>query len=308
MDDDELQAALARSRRAKVRKMNKVTPEELAAKVAAERALDEANTAQEARIDDIAGGLTLNATSEFIRAVQYDPLVVDAVPKEEPHDIPMRPTREIQEVIEVTIQGEDEEELEIDTIEKAVEETETVTSSQHNHTSGIASTLNILRHQGILTTPTTDQVEREQTQLQRDLWLAEERRRLAQREMEKHQGKGHSRDQATREYQNRLREQQEAREGLEAFKNYKPNINLTQYDEFGREMTSKESYKALSHKFHGKGSGKKKTEKRLKKAADEQKRAAMASGETPLGMNKTFRKLQERSGQAHVVLSVGNRG
>ncbi|KAG8977577.1 hypothetical protein FRB90_008756 [Tulasnella sp. 427] len=51
-----------------------------------------------------------------------------------------------------------------------------------------------------------------------------------------------------------------------------------------------------------------KTEKRLKKIADEKKREAMISGDTPTSMNEAFQKRQQKVGQAHMVLSVGNRG
>jgi U4/U6.U5 tri-snRNP-associated protein 1 len=61
----------------------------------------------------------------------------------------------------------------------------------------------------------------------------------------------------------------EAREVIDAFQDYKPDVY---HDEFGRTLTQKEAWKALSHKFHGKGSGKMKTEKRLKKIADEKKK------------------------------------
>jgi len=100
----------------------------------------------------------------------------------------------------------------------------------------------------------------------------------------------------------------ESREVMDAFKDYKPDVNVVYHDEFGRTLTQKEAWKALSHKFHGKGSGKMKTEKRLKKIADEKKKEAMASGDTPLSMNKAFQLRQEKTGQAHFVLSVGNRG
>jgi len=51
-----------------------------------------------------------------------------------------------------------------------------------------------------------------------------------------------------------------------------------------------------------------KTEKRLKKIAEEKKQEGMVSGDTPLSMNQAFQTRQERAGQAHFVLSVGNRG
>jgi U4/U6.U5 tri-snRNP-associated protein 1 len=182
------------------------------------------------------------------------------------------------------------------------------TSSEQTFSSGMASTLNILRQQGILAQPTADQMSREKTQMQRDLWLAEQRRRVTQRELEKQQSRSGNKDQAQREYENRLREQMETREVMDSFKDYKPDVNVVYHDEFGRTLTQKEAWKALSHKFHGKGSGKMKTEKRLKKIADEKKKEAMASGDTPLSMNRAFQLRQEKAGQAHFVLSVGNRG
>lgn len=172
----------------------------------------------------------------------------------------------------------------------------------------MAATLTILRQQGVLAQPNADLRDRERTQLQRDVWLAEYRRIQAQRELERTAKRGGNKDQATREYENRVREQQEARQMLEAFRDYKPDVNIVYHDEFGRELTPKEAWKALSHKFHGKGSGKAKTEKRLKKIAEERKKEAMASGDTPLSMNQAFQKRQEKTGQAHFVLSVGNRG
>ena len=95
---------------------------------------------------------------------------------------------------------------------------------------------------------------------------------------------------------------------MKSFENYTPDVNIVYHDEFGREMTAKEAWKALSHRFHGKGSGKMRTEKRLKKIAEEKKMQAMISGETPLGMTSAFQARQEKLGQAHMVLSVGNRG
>lgn len=44
-----------------------------------------------------------------------------------------------------------------------------------------------------------------------------------------------------------------------------PNIRIDKYDEFGRKMTPREAFRHLSHRFHGKMPGKKKTEKRLQK-------------------------------------------
>ncbi|KAI0049811.1 SART-1-domain-containing protein [Auriscalpium vulgare] len=355
VDDDELQAALARSRRAKI-KAKKVSPEEIARR--SERALfvtlsqdllttglvaeekvksEQPDEADVINVDDneASAGLVFDDTSEFVRGITYDPTAVKKEVKREASVIPTAPgsskqlgptpeddPMEVEELEagEVVVKEEEDEEAMLNAIESAIAVTEAeekaakngdlgvATSSEQTFSSGMASTLNILRQQGILATPSDDQKDRERVQLQRDLWLAEQRRRLAEREVEKLRSRGANKDQAQREYENRLREQQEARANLEAFKNYKPDVNIVYYDEFGRTLTPKEAWKALSHKFHGKTSGKMKTEKRLKKIAEEKKQEAMASGDTPLSMNKAFQMRQEKTGQAHFVLSVGNRG
>ncbi|KIL67576.1 hypothetical protein M378DRAFT_185639 [Amanita muscaria Koide BX008] len=346
VDDDELQAALARSRRIKLQRAKKMTPEQLAQRIAEQRAREETETVhsmistsvnveEEYKEDEDESGLTFDDTSEFVRSVGLNPVAVKpepemAVTQEDikrrsmSRDASMAPGDEAVEELEageVTVKDEDDEMAMLNDIENAIKATEaeevaakqrgendTATSTEQTYGTGMAATLNILRKQGILATPSSDQKDREKIQLQRDFWLAEQRRKVARRELEKLQSRGGNKDQAQREYDNRLREQQEARDNLEAFKNYKPDINIVYYDEFGRELTPKEAWKALSHKFHGKGSGKMKTEKRLKKIAEEKKQLAMASGDTPLSMNRAFQQRQEKTGQAHFVLSVGNRG
>jgi U4/U6.U5 tri-snRNP-associated protein 1 len=172
----------------------------------------------------------------------------------------------------------------------------------------MAATLKVLQQQGILAAGDSEVEERERLQRQKDSWLASHRRLLAERELARLRSRGQNKDQTAREYENRMREQQEARETMESYKDYKPDVELKYYDESGRELDTKEAWKALSHRFHGKGSGRAKLEKRMKKIAEEKKRQAMISGDTPLSMNRAFQTRQEKAGQAHMVLSVGNRG
>ena len=76
-------------------------------------------------------------------------------------------------------------------------------------------------------------------------------------------------------WQNTQREHQTSIQAAAAFnREYKPDVNLKYIDDDGRSMNQKEAFKHLSHQFHGKGSGKMKTEKHLKKVADEKKREA----------------------------------
>lgn len=306
--------------------------------VAQERVKEEADAADEIiKIEeadaaakdgvDASHGIVIDDTSEFVRAIQYNPPVPKVktertearadVVKMEDVDEHLRE----MDVDDIAVKDEDEEDegAMLNAIEAAIKATEAAervesmddiggTGTEQTFSTGMASTLNILRQSGILAPPSASQSERERTQLQRDLWLAEQRHKVARRELDRLQSRGGNKDQATREYENRLREQREARESLETFKDYKPDVNIVYYDEYGRTLTPKEAWKALSHKFHGKGSGKMKVEKRLKKIAEEKKAEAMISGDTPLSMNSAFQKRQELTGQAHFVLSVGNRG
>ena len=89
-------------------------------------------------------------------------------------------------------------------------------------------------------------------------------------------------------------------------KHYKPSVNIEYIDDGGRSMTSKEAFRYLSHKFHGKGSGKLKTEKRHRKIQEEKLMEKMSSTDTPLN---TLTKLQHKTKEMstpYVILS-GNK-
>lgn len=50
---------------------------------------------------------------------------------------------------------------------------------------------------------------------------------------------------------------------------FKPNVKLEYIDDEGHVLNSKEAFRYLSHKFHGKGPGKNKIEKRIQKSVQE---------------------------------------
>ena len=88
-------------------------------------------------------------------------------------------------------------------------------------------------------------------------------------------------------------------------RDYKPDVQLKYMDDFGRNMNQKEAFKHLSHQFHGKGSGKQKTEKHLKKIEDEGKRMAMSSLDSSqaTGMNNAMGVSAKKNRQAGVRLA-----
>eukprot|EP00035_Acanthoeca_spectabilis_P018345 m.387605 g.387605 ORF g.387605 m.387605 type:complete len:711 (+) comp16751_c1_seq24:6253-8385(+) len=85
--------------------------------------------------------------------------------------------------------------------------------------------------------------------------------------------------------------------------NYQPKVKLEYADDSGRVMTDKkEVFRYMSHKFHGKSSGKGKTEKRMQKLAETELSRKMESGDTPLGLTETMRRRMAESGSAHIVM------
>lgn len=80
-------------------------------------------------------------------------------------------------------------------------------------------------------------------------------------------------------------------------------IQLDRLDEFGRIMTPKEAFRKLSHKFHGKGPGKMKQEKRMKQYQEELKLKQMNTGDTPLMSMEKMRDIQAKLHTPYIVLS-----
>ena len=71
-------------------------------------------------------------------------------------------------------------------------------------------------------------------------------------------------------------------------------------------MNQKEAFRHLSHRFHVKGSGKLKTEKRMKKVMEESMMRNMSSTDTPLQTLEKLRERQKESATPYIVLT-GNK-
>jgi U4/U6.U5 tri-snRNP-associated protein 1 len=110
----------------------------------------------------------------------------------------------------------------------------------------------------------------------------------------------------TKKEEEELRDRQRAKELETKFRDYKPVINLEYRDEFGRILNTKEAYKQLSYKFHGKQPGKLKTEKRLKRVAEEM--ALQRAENSSLKGVEALMERQRETGSAHLLLSVGSKG
>ena len=87
---------------------------------------------------------------------------------------------------------------------------------------------------------------------------------------------------------------------------YSPIINIEYVDDKGRALTPKEAFRYMSHKFHGRGSGKKKTEKRLKKLQEEHFMNRSSSIDTPLNTLAMLQVKQKKSQTPYILLSGGS--
>lgn len=72
---------------------------------------------------------------------------------------------------------------------------------------------------------------------------------------------------------------------------------------FFQQMTPKEAFRMLSHKFHGKGPGKMKQEKRMKQYLEDLKTKQMKASDTPLLAMEKIREAQARLKTSYLVLS-----
>ncbi|KNC96399.1 U4/U6-U5 snRNP complex subunit SNU66 [Spizellomyces punctatus DAOM BR117] len=329
VDDDDLQSALARARRLQAQKRSKSDVEEIAK---AAREIKEDDTVEE-------GAVVLSATSEFVRNLATAPVVKatepartnrPALPKEDLEEEPAN-TMEVDDEDQEEKGGWDHErERSTKSLDSSVEDVmeqddgdrlPAPIEEEPLVASGLAATVALLSQKGFVEKASAEVLERERKQSEKRAWLAEQRKRDLLREIQKEKekernkernkargGGDRDRDWYREEQEARYAERERAREVEERFRHYIPDVNLDYHDEYGRKLNAKEAFRQLSHKFHGKASGKMKTEKRLKKIEDELKMEKMSSTDTPLGTANALLERTKAAGAAHVVLSVGNRG
>ncbi|CAJ0586117.1 unnamed protein product, partial [Mesorhabditis spiculigera] len=87
-------------------------------------------------------------------------------------------------------------------------------------------------------------------------------------------------------------------------KGYKPEVDISYVDNKGRELESKDAFRQLSWKFHGKMPGKKQQEKRARQIDQKELlKNYQSSSDTPLGTLARQRKKQEQLQTPYLVLS-----
>lgn len=326
VDDEDLQASLAAQRRAAFRKRKRQRPEDIA------RQIQEEGSATPGEMDVDGGdaaadeepGLVIDETSEFVANLQR------------PTGTEEKQTQSVQKSVEDgdRANSEEHEDLNMKQAYNDVEDEEALLACVKRERStvtpditttgldeeatmdqGVGAAFTLLKQRGLV--KTADMGDLNALHRDRQRFLAEKQRREAeaeqrarlQRERDRASGKLERMSAREREeyarWENKQRDQVESRQMADIFnREYKPDVQLKYVDEHGRSMNQKEAFKHLSHQFHGKGSGKQKTEKHLKKIEDEKKREAMSAldASQATGMNNAMGTTAKRNKQAGVRL------
>lgn len=329
VDDDDLQASLTRQRRAAFKKRQKMRPEDLARQLREESSQTPMDVSTPGDEEE-EPGLVIDETSEFVSNLQK-PTIPER--RERQTTTPAEDTRAKTEEPEIKAEVdeggdvhmgtyndiEDEEELKerVKREESQANQQISVTGLEEEATldQGLGATLSMLKQRGLV--KDSDAADHNSLVRDRQRFIQEkhrleteaERRARQQRERDRMSGKldrmsAREREEYAR-WENKQRDQQDARHMAEVFnREYKPDVQLRYIDEYGRSMNQKEAFKHLSHQFHGKGSGKMKTEKRLKKIEEEKKREAMSALDSSqhTGMNNAMGAQARKNRQAGVRL------
>ncbi|MCJ1230358.1 hypothetical protein MMC12_007031 [Toensbergia leucococca] len=335
VDDDDLQASLATQRRAALKKRKKTKPEDIARQIREEEALSTPGTEQQTvnghnDTDLDEGGLIIDETSEFVANLQR-PTIMNKSRRESSKPAggstsQGSPSQTATDNIDIDMDRsyndvEDEEDLEPRIKRESSNPATpglTVTGLEDEATlnNGIGATLTMLSQRGLIKTAANGDINA--LHRERQKFLAEKQKREAdaerkarlQRERDRASGKLDRMSARDREdyarWENKQRDQQESKQMADIFnREYKPDVQLKYVDEFGRSMNQQEAFKHLSHQFHGKGSGKQKTEKHLKKIEDDKRREAMSTLDSSqaTGMNNAMGTTARKNRQAGVRLA-----
>ncbi|EGR52821.1 uncharacterized protein TRIREDRAFT_119721 [Trichoderma reesei QM6a] len=284
-DDDDLQASLAIQRKNALKKRKKTRPEDIAKQLKEEEEQPE---------EAPSGGLVIGEISEFVAGLS----------KPDEDDRHARRQKQATK----TPEPEDRHMGEEERTRKREENEAAGIADEKTVGEGMGAALALLRERGLIDSSSKsgsyeDFKAREEFLAKKRILETElEEQTRHQRERDRMSGRLDRMSVREREewarQQNTHRDHQQSKRLAELFNaTYKPNVELKYVDDHGRRLDQKEAFKHLSHQFHGKGSGKGKTEKLLKKIEDEKRREAqsMFDASQNAGMNlATAQQLKKR--------------
>ncbi|KUI55351.1 U4/U6.U5 tri-snRNP-associated protein snu66 [Cytospora mali] len=315
VDDDDLQASLALQRRQTLKKQKRVRPEDLAKQMKAEAAQE----AEQGDEDAESGGLVIDETTEFLSAINKPELDEDTRPKRKSKSREPLTAMEDEpsdEEMENAPQIIKDESVERDMPAAPDDLTTTGVEEEKYVAQGLGATLSLLKERNIIDEKENG-AEKNENFRQRQLFLGEQARLIAQvdeeakRQRERDRASGHLDRMSARDREEYARRQNADREfklssiRANLLKKYRFNVELKYVDEQGRHLNQKEAFKELSHQFHGKTSGKGKTDKKLSKIEQEKSRMAKSifDASQEAGMSSAMAQQTKKRKEAGVRLA-----
>ncbi|KAK4133292.1 hypothetical protein BT67DRAFT_456942 [Trichocladium antarcticum] len=308
VDDEDLQASLAAQRRDALKKRKKTRPEDIA------KQLREAAPTADDEADEAETGVVMDEISRFVDALRAEP--------EEERKVRKPRAEGAVTAMETESADEDEEMRDADGLDNRREgrplSDVPITGVDEEKTvgQGMGATLALLRDRNLIDASQGAELNEKNRQRQRFLTELQSRMELfdietrTQRERDRASGRLDRMSVREREdwqrQQNTMRDQHQARVMDQLFREgYRPSVELRYVDGDGRSLDAKEAFKELSHQFHGKGSGKGKTDKRLKKLAEEKRRMAqsMLDASQNVGMSSAASHQTKKRREAGVRLA-----
>jgi U4/U6.U5 tri-snRNP-associated protein 1 len=258
VDDEDLQASLAIQRRAALKKRKILKPADIARQLLEEAAENGTATpgAMDEDVKEEEAGLIIDETSEFVATLRA-PTVPE---RRAPRAPSVQPAPEAKRIKEESpeadadidmIRDERSVSVKLETSPPPPAITSTGLEEETTISRGIGATFAMLNQRGLIKRDPEAEKKLELAR-QREKFLREKRLREIEAEEKAKAARAKDRQSVKFErmsarereeharWENKQRDVQEAREMAQRFKDYKPDVNLSYKDEFGREMNQKE--------------------------------------------------------------------
>ncbi|KAG8563561.1 hypothetical protein GDO81_016131 [Engystomops pustulosus] len=288
--ETELHKQLEKSRRLKQIQQQKDSSEKIASMV---KKLTSQKSQDDEDDDDKKGSIVFNATSEFCRTLGEIPTYGLAGNREDQEDL-MDFEKDKEESENENGDSEGEENIGWSMVNLDEEKNQqdysasstTILDEEPIVNRGLAAALHLCQNKGLLET-TVQKIARVKTynkSLPSAVYCIEDKMAIDDKYSRREEYRGFTQDFKEKD-------------------GYKPDVKIEYVDETGRKLCPKEAFRQLSHRFHGKGSGKMKTERRMKKLDEEALLKKMSSSDTPLGTVALLQEKQKAQKTPYIVLS-----
>jgi len=320
IDDDDLQSALTKQRQSALKKRKRMKPEDFAKQIREQAEIQEEEPQE-------GSGLVIGQVSEFVANIKKrdedeprpkrkktpEKPSVTAMDGDSDEDHPMNGLGPTQE--EATLR----EQIELEEAAQEQQDDDDDVLKEKPVSNGVGAALALLRDRGILKDTHGSELHesfRQQEQfrtMKAKMRAEQEEEARKQRENDRRSGRmermgvhSHRDQQDWAAEQNKKRDLQNSREMAKLYNSaYQPTFKIEYTDEYGRSVGPKEAFKNLSHQFHGKGSGKGKKDKQLKKIAEEKRKEAQGvlDASQSVGMSSVAQQQTKKRKEAGVRIA-----